>query len=418
MVTTAKPIIIDKQINLSQFLYKYINYYIAIWKDEEFTQGVLQKIYYGKYFVTDASRIKMNITEAIKNNINKVDWNIDTITQNWIPDNMLIYDGNSQVIPNVESIENNSKFETCRMMVYFTKPLNNSVITSVTIDITSYYSPEWYEEFNYNVPNGVNDGKIVEANRTGILPRIPYISTDKYYINFNFNRNRNSDAYYLVGDIDSGYINCVTTNVGVYNFSLPLDKLYKQIHAPASECLFVYDGGEALRFFSADVALDGGTAIIEDGDIYGGQPAYITPCSDNKEWIIEANNKPIVKVDNCYSRYYVAWFTPLGEWQSQPLDYMTVDRKNENLTFKSLRGYDYTAHTGSHGEITLRKIHLTKEEHKLYSTMMFSPYILVYDTEKDRSYLGTYQGDTNYVEQQRNSRDFEIKIKEVDNIKY
>lgn len=416
MVTTAKPIIIDKQINISQYLYQYINYYIAIYKDTSTTTGFLDRIYYGKYFVTDASRIKMNITEAIKNNINKVEWGIDSDTQNWVPDNII--QGTD-----VKSIENSSKYETCRLDIYFVEPESESrIITSAQIDITSYYSPEWYDEFEYNVPNQTNNGKIEEANRTGILPRLPYISTNKYYINFNFNRNRNSQPQYKIGNTDTGSIIITTDNIGAYNFSISLYKLFQQLHEPeAYDHTTLVDGGAAMRFIYEDITLNGGAARITESETeeFGGLGARLPrQASDGGFWVLYANNKPITRIDTCYNRYYAAWQTPMGEWQSQPLDYLTVDRRNENITFKSLRGYDYTAHTGSQGELTLRKNRLTKEEDKLYKTMMFAPYILIYDTEKDRSYLGTYQGDTNYVEQQRNSRDFQLTIKEVDTIKY
>lgn len=419
MVTTAKPIIIDKEVNLTQYLYQYINYYIAIYKDTATATGVLDRIYYGKYFVTDPSRIRMNITEAIKNNINKVDYNISMISQDWMPDNILPYTTDTQLITGVQSIENEHKFETARIDVYFLEPgSGNRVITTRQFDITSYFSPEWYDEFQYSVPNRQNDGKIEEANRTGILPRIPYISTDKYYINFNFNRNRNSQPIYAIGNDTTGKINVNTTNVGVYNFSMSLYRLFKFIHQPADyDITTLVNGGAAMIFDYQFYRIEGGNATSEYKEM-GGLGAVLPVGTDKANYNIEANGKAIVRVDNCYSRYYAAWITPMGEWQSQPLDYMTVNRTNENLTFNSLRGYDYTAHTGSHGELTLRKTRLTNEEQKLYSTMMFSPYILIYDTEKDRSYLGTYQGDVTYNDRQRNNREFELRIKEVEKIKY
>lgn len=415
---TSKPIIFDESVNLSRYLNQYVNYYISFEYDNDQGQTQLYKMYYGKYFVSDPSRIRMNLSEALKNNINRVDWTLSTYIQDWLPDNLLPYLEDTQTITGVQSIENNKKFETVCMNVIFLDQATQRVIKQRHYNITSYFSPEWYKEFEAIAPTKVYNGKMEEANRSGILPRVPYLTTDKYYINFNFNRNRNSQPYYRIENENNNYVTVVTRNNGVYNFSMSLYRIFYFLHATESECLFYEDGGAAMRMMIEDITLDGGAAIMNESDDHGGQPAYIPPCKGEKDWNIKANSKPIVKVDNCYSRYYAAWFTPWGEWQSQPLDYMTANRINENVVIPTLRGFQYTAHTGSHGELTLRKNHLSTEEHKLYSTMMFSPYIFVYDTEKDRAYLGTYQGDITYNDRQRNNRDFVLRIKEVEKIKY
>lgn len=92
-------------------------------------------------------------------------------------------------------------------------------------------------------------------------------------------------------------------------------------------------------------------------------------------------------LDRCYSRYYLAWSDRYGDIQSQPFDgkaeYTEDFERNEAKDYKLRRR---VIHNELQPKWKLNTKWLKEDIYPMYEAIFTSPYLLLYDTETDRSW--------------------------------
>jgi hypothetical protein len=92
-------------------------------------------------------------------------------------------------------------------------------------------------------------------------------------------------------------------------------------------------------------------------------------------------------LDRCYSRYYLAWNDRYGDIMSQPFDgkmeYSEDFEKNEVKDYKLRRRI---IHNEVQPKWKLNTKWINEDIYPMYESIFTSPYLLLYDTETDRSW--------------------------------
>lgn len=95
----------------------------------------------------------------------------------------------------------------------------------------------------------------------------------------------------------------------------------------------------------------------------------------------------IAVLDSCYSRYYLAWMDRYGDVQSQAFDgkieYTEDFERNEVKDYKLRRRI---IHNELQPKWKLNTKWLNEDVYPMYESIFTSPYLLLYDTETDRSW--------------------------------
>ena len=95
----------------------------------------------------------------------------------------------------------------------------------------------------------------------------------------------------------------------------------------------------------------------------------------------------IAVLDSCYSRYYLAWNDRYGDIQSQPFDgkieYTEDTQKTEIKDYKMRRR---EVHNELQPKWKLNTKWLSEDVYPMYESIFISPYLLLYDTQTDRSW--------------------------------
>lgn len=98
-------------------------------------------------------------------------------------------------------------------------------------------------------------------------------------------------------------------------------------------------------------------------------------------------NCPVAIMDKCYSRYYLAWNDRYGDIQSQAFDgkieYSEDIDNNEIQDYKYRRRISYKA---LQPKWRLRTGWIKEDIYPYYESIFTSPYLLLYDTELDKSW--------------------------------
>lgn len=107
---------------------------------------------------------------------------------------------------------------------------------------------------------------------------------------------------------------------------------------------------------------------------------------------------PICILDACYSRYYLAWMDRYGDIMSQPFDgkveFSEDITKDEIMDYKQKRR---VYHNEIQPKWKLNTKWIPESLYPMYEAIFTSPYLLLYDTETDRSW-NVILTDTNYKE--------------------
>ena len=95
----------------------------------------------------------------------------------------------------------------------------------------------------------------------------------------------------------------------------------------------------------------------------------------------------IAVLDSCYSRYYLAWMDRFGDVMSQPfagkIEYTEDFERNEVKDYKLRRRI---IHNELQPKWKLNTKWLSEDVYPMYESIFTSPYLLLYDTETDRSW--------------------------------
>lgn len=128
-------------------------------------------------------------------------------------------------------------------------------------------------------------------------------------------------------------------------------------------------------------------------------------------------NCPVAVIDGCYSRYYLAWNDRYGDIQSQPFEgkvEYTEDVKTEEVEdYKNKRR---VSNKLVQSKWRLNTKWISEKVYPIYESIFTSPYLLLYDTEFDRSW-NVIVTDSNYKEKsfrtEKSLVNFEIEVEEA-----
>lgn len=107
---------------------------------------------------------------------------------------------------------------------------------------------------------------------------------------------------------------------------------------------------------------------------------------------------PVAIFDKCYSRYYLAWMDRYGDVQSQAFDGKIEYSENiENIEMQDYKLRRRPIQKLIQPKWKLNTKWLSEDIYPMYEAMFTSPYLLLYDTQTDRSW-NVILTDTNYKE--------------------
>ena len=122
-------------------------------------------------------------------------------------------------------------------------------------------------------------------------------------------------------------------------------------------------------------------------DYITGTPHFSTVIDERQDPDEYIGTCSIAVLDSCYSRYYLAWNDRFGDIMSQPFDgkieYNEDFERNEMKDYKLRRRI---IHNQVQPKWKLNTKWLNEDIYPMYESIFTSPYLLLYDTETDRSW--------------------------------
>lgn len=404
--TINKPVIIRKYFGTADS-YTYKKYTVAYkYLDNTATLHTnWQNIYYGKAFVDGTGYAEIDITDVVRNYACRPGYEYQPSTQRWIPSNFFDMSGlNNGFHP----IESGNEWRTTYFKIFET----TTETWTETIEVTNLFFPEYYaDEENKNPYNSTCRDINASVNRSGILPHIPFLNTEEYYIDL--------EGILGMDGISSNFTNIPlnSSNIGTssilwyngygnYSNSINLAQFFASFTMP-SDIDFI-NGGSAN--FVID-EIQGGGAGSNYPLIYGYGAELQYQYSDD---VILAGVHKLVAVDMCPAKYYISWITPFGEWQSQPLAAVTVNEGSANLDIQNSRRTIYNIENRSAASFNCKTAKVTRDKYRLFATMQYAPYVLLYDTERDKGYFCTFDTtNVNVKYKVKNPETFDFTLKQI-----
>lgn len=130
---------------------------------------------------------------------------------------------------------------------------------------------------------------------------------------------------------------------------------------------------------------------------------------------------PIAIIDNCYSRYYLAWNDRYGDIMSQPFDgKVEYSEEIENDEIKDYKERRRISHKAIQPKWKLNTKWLYEDVYPIYEAIFTSPYILLYDTQTDRAWnvivtTSDYKEKTYRTEKSLFNLEIEVEANKIEN---
>ena len=125
----------------------------------------------------------------------------------------------------------------------------------------------------------------------------------------------------------------------------------------------------------------------EDWDYLYLRPSFITIESTQTIEDYYVGNCPVAIIDNCYSRYYLAWNDRYGDIQSQAFDGKV--EYSEDIETEEVKDYKHrrrVSHKTVQPKWVLNTKWLNERIYPIYESIFTSPYLLLYDSQQDKSW--------------------------------
>lgn len=253
------------------------------------------------------------------------------------------------------------------------------IIISNSEDTAGYSSGDFYVNMYYRYPlmkEEMNNGLVYNPSAVNTLwislqgrynlngkgyfklpPRVPYIYTNNYCLAF-------------AGYVTDGLLNRNDTYIYTYGFNDNDTNSTKK-----------YNVRLIRNNYCSTIAL---SSLFDD----------TMPINGYSDYSIWFEGDEVAKIDICPAKYYLMWQDRAGSFQSQPFDKVstyseTFDR--EYITnYKSVKRP--TTITTS-PKIKIQTGYIDEKLYPYYESIFTSPYLLLYDTKEDKSYLVNVTGD-------------------------
>ena len=398
-LTINKPVIIRKYIGTAD-AYTYVNYTVGYRYITDYTTLDVgyKNIYYGKAFVQIDGWIEVDITDVIRNYAFRHDYKYDITTQKWVPENLI---SSITLMP----VEDADYWRTSKFSITET----DTEDWEVNLDITTLFFPEYYADEEIENPYDANNESLVPSiNYSGILPRVPWIYTDNYYVGIEALLGGHNAPLTTTVHLQGDYVgdgSIILQGYGNYSASYSLTDFLNLFTPPLPN---IINGGDANEL----------TDIIDAGDADSDYP-YIIPYGASTvlnpgEDTITSNGIGILGLDACPAKYYIQWTTPFGEWQSQPLQSVGFNENSDNFNINTTKRVLNNIENRSEAKFICRSYKVTNDQYKLLSTLQYAPYILLYDVQKDKNYYCVMDTDSIVVRDKANNQKIiEFNLKQI-----
>lgn len=118
---------------------------------------------------------------------------------------------------------------------------------------------------------------------------------------------------------------------------------------------------------------------------------YTITTNDYSIWFM---GDEIGKIDICPAKYYLMWQDRGGSYQSQPFDKISTYSEGFNREYiTNYKGIKRPTTITTSPKIKIQTGYISEELYPYYESIFTSPYLLLYDTKENKSYLVNVTGD-------------------------
>lgn len=425
MLSTTKPIIVNFSGN--NFISGKYYYYRLIANDVT--------IYFGKTYcisIDNVPTIQLDLRRILQANAYDSQYSLKPV-----------FDAARQIY--TPSFSDRKRFANTDIMqsyqILIESDLEGTVVAQSTLLVTSAY------DLMYDMPAPTSISAFIQplAYRTNLIPRYPNVVTDKYGIYFFTEHKAGAGTvwlYLLDQPVWSNYRYQLTTqnnvdssthqgNRNTLPFNVTMEYFFTNI-TPAFEGTeiepTIINGGNSTNF--TDIINGGNSSteystIIDGGNAASaGQQEVVRPFTGDlyiSSYMASlANPVKVAHVDDCNSKYYLAWMTHSGAPFSWGFDGNTVKKSNvERTVISNYSNFDAVAAIEQRYEFELRSGIVDKETYDLFADIIDSPYLYLYSVEEDKSWYCILQ-DNDFtwkkVKTERQPLNLTLNLKECSSI--
>lgn len=188
-------------------------------------------------------------------------------------------------------------------------------------------------------------------------PRVPYIYTNNYCLAF-------------AGYVTDGLLNRNDTYIYTYGFN--------DIDTNSTK---KYNVRLIKNNYCSTIAL---SSLFDD----------TTPINGYSDYSIWFQGDEVAKIDICPAKYYLMWQDRGGSYQSQPFDKISTYSEGFNREYiTNYKGIKRPTTITTSPKIKIQTGYIDEKLYPYYESIFTSPYLLLYDTKEDKSYLVNVTGD-------------------------
>lgn len=188
-------------------------------------------------------------------------------------------------------------------------------------------------------------------------PRVPYIYTNNYCLAF-------------AGYVTDGLLNRNDTYIYTYGFN--------DIDTNSTK---KYNVRLIKNNYCSTIAL---SSLFDD----------TTPINGYSDFSIWFQSDEVAKIDICPAKYYLMWQDRAGSFQSQPFDKVSTYSESFNREYiTNYKGVKRPTTITTSPKIRVQTGYIDEKLYPYYESIFTSPYLLLYDTKEDKSYLVNVTGD-------------------------
>lgn len=381
----------------------YINYTVSIGYYDYLATATMswKTIYNGKSLVLNGYT-EIDLSRIMVDYSNRINYDTD-YNQNYIPINLNNF---SDTLNSVEYSE--TAYANTILKIEFTYN-DSAVLPDKELYITTY------PNINIQTPYDNDDTYNVALYQSAIECHVPHIETDKYWIGIDFAKD-NGQPYPLVyGDNCEG--GTITTNgYGNYSTTYTLSDFFGTVEGDGATINIYYgtnngnffNGGSAsvvndtiAEIVGADLPTEGGYFADGDGIYLGYTLSGSATHSDSL----------IAKVDDCYDRWYMAWW--YEGWHSVSVRNVINNRNSDNFNITNIYSEKKNIWTDVQNVYTVNTNRLSNDELVEYSNIMNSPYVVLYDTENDENHWCIINTNSIMVVKQNGYKTLQFELEEI-----
>lgn len=394
MLSTIKPIIVTIS-NLSDAIGTYLDYEVRMQYNTDAIGSTSTKtLYYGKSFVDAYGDTEIHLEKMLRDYLWRWKAKYVASAQNHKPE--VIKGSLATQLNAIEATSTDLFFNTKIDIVY---TYNDTEVTE-TLQVCGAWCPA-YQQLN-TICCALEDEAITSYLQnyatiaTDILPHIPPKQTSNFWLGLVLNVNQAAEGNVSdigIGVDSSNVVSLPLLHGGTYAMAYPLTSIFQELDTA------IIDGGTPDATFYSEI--DGGTpSSVFDGEYDGGTPddsvydntSSFAGSTLSMYWNHDGTvySIPIALVDSCAKRFYISWILPTGGWTSYGMDgNVSILSKVSQKSIINLRDETTMLSMGEQPTFSLHSDMVGKDTFAHLMTMITSPILYVYDSEKDEGWYCT-----------------------------